>query len=86
MSHNARLVNTDENTRQRRHASSRARRRQLLFFWCAAQARKLAITIRWVGGGSLKTPRAEERRRCSCRSIERILRFLVYRPVFVLFG
>ena len=32
MSHNARLTNTDESRRERRHASSRARRRQPFFF------------------------------------------------------
>ena len=39
----------------------------------AAQARKLSLTVAWVGGGTSNIPRAEQRRRCSYRSLERIL-------------
>ena len=36
-----------------------------------AQARKLPLSASWVGGGGLKTPRTEQRRRCSYhRSLE----------------
>ena len=55
-------------------------------FVLAAQARKLSLS--WVGGGSPKTPRTEQRRRCSYhRSLEllyplcfRSLRLLVVAP------
>ena len=51
MSHNAWVTNTDEIRRERRHASSRARRRQPLFF-SAAQARKLSLSgsLGWADG------------------------------------
>ena len=43
MSHKARGTNTDESRRERRHASSRACRRQS-FFFLAAPARKLSLS------------------------------------------
>ena len=45
-----------------------------LFSLLAARARKLWLR---VGGGSPRMPRAEQRRRCSYRSIDRILCILV---------
>ena len=66
MSHNTRVTNTDEIRRERRHASSRARLPQPHFL-LAAHARKLSL-----GGGRRKMPSAEQRRRCSYRSLERI--------------
>ena len=51
MSHNARLTNTDESRRERRHLSSRARRR-LPHFFLAAQARELSLSgfLGWAEG------------------------------------
>ena len=63
---------TDSSRRERRHASSRACRRQLLLFFGGGGASEEAITLRgfWVGGGSPKMPRAEQRWRCSHRSLD----------------
>ena len=68
MSHNARGTNTDEITQERRHASSCVRRPQPLFF-----CRRRQGSYHSLGGGRRKMPSAELRRRCSYRSLERIL-------------
>ena len=65
MSYNTRVTSTDEIRRGRRLTSLRARRPQPFFL--AAQARKLSL-----GGGRRKMPSAEQRRRCSYRSLKRI--------------
>ena len=58
--------------RRGRHASSRARRHQPLYFGGAGYE---AITLRvsWVGRGRRKMPSAEQRLRCRYRSLERVL-------------
>ena len=66
VSHNTRVMNTDEIRREQQHASSRARLPQPHFL-LAAQARKLSL-----GGRRRKMPSAEQRRPCSYRSLERI--------------
>ena len=58
ISQNARVTNTDESRRERQHASSRARRRQPLFYF-AAQARKLSLSapFAWAKGALNYHPR-----------------------------
>ena len=86
MSHNARLTNTNESRRGRRHASSRARRRQPLFCF-GGVARKLTFS------GSLEW--TEEALKCHARNSDggaaiEVLRvffpFWVHASVLHLFG
>ena len=76
MSHNARLTKTGDSSRERRHASSRARRRQPFLLCGGAGWQATTLRFSWVGGGSRKIPRAEQRRRRSYRSLGSILCFL----------
>ena len=52
-------------TWERRRAWSRARRRKPLFCFGGAGYEAITLSLSWVGGGSPKTPRTEQRRWCS---------------------
>ena len=86
MSHNARLTNTDESRRERRNASSRARRRQSLFFF-TAQGRKVSpsSSLAWAEGALKCYPRnSDGGAAIEVLSVSSV--FWVYPSVLVLFG
>ena len=86
MSHNAWVTNTDEIRRERRHASSRARWRQPLFF-SAAQARKLTLSgsLGWAEGTVTCHPRnSDGGAAIEVLSVSSV--FWGYPSVLVLFG
>ena len=86
MSHNARVTTTDESRLERRHASSRLRRRQLLFC-LAAQVTKLSLSgSLGLAEGALKChPRnSDDGAAIEVLSVSSVL--WVYPSVFVLFG
>ena len=86
MPHTAWLTNTDESRRERRHAWSRAHRRQPLFFF-AAQARKLSLSgyLGWAEGTLKCHPRnSDGGEAIGFFSVSSV--FWVYPSVLVLFG